>query len=332
MSTSNCILIDWLTFTHKSLTVDSVIDFMELNSVDWVTRSGHYGYRQAKFYGGIWILFDGADGMGICVEMSGQGCRQFETSSKLPSLSDFAKLIAKFPSFSITRLDVAYDDIDQEGNGLLDIRKIDRLARCDRYISKFGTKSGEWSGFHSDEGSKSPLALSVYFGSAKSDCRFRIYDKSLERGGLGYHWVRFELQLRRSNAQSFLLSDETVGFTFFGVVNNYLRFIVPDPNDSNRRRWKSPQWWLDFLEHTQRVSLYSKKDIEYNLTRLQRYTIGQAGASTLTYIKCVGLEKFMKEIAEKGDSLTDSQRALIAEWDAVKLGKLKEYWSKHPWG
>ena len=325
----NIILIDWLTFSHKSMSVDDMLFMLGLDKKDFIQRSGHYGYKSALFFGGIWILYDGADNMGICVEMSGQGCRQYETSGAV-SLEQLAVSVASSPDYNVTRVDIAYDDIDHAGSGLLDVRRIERLARSDRYISKFGVRSGEWSGVHSDDGAKNPLAYSVYFGSARSDCRFRIYDKSLERGGLGYHWVRFEIQLRKQNAAAFLTSTESVGYNFFGVINNYLRFIVPNPNDSNRRRWASPDWWVRFLEHTQKVQLYSKKDIEYNLTRLQRYVLGQAGASTLTYIKCVGLEHFMNELKEKSDSLTDLQLQLILEWEAIKQNRFDEFFKTHP--
>ena len=92
----------------------------------------------------------------------------------------------------------------------------------------------------------------------------------------------------------------------------------------------SIEWWVRFLEHTQKVQLYSKKDIEYNLTRLQRYVLGQAGASTLTYIKCVGLEHFMNELKEKSDSLTDLQLQLILEWEAIKQNRFDEFFKTHP--
>ena len=60
-------------------------------------------------------------------------------------------------------------------------------------------------------------AKTVYFGSAKSEVRFRIYDKAQERGGLGYHWVRFEMQLRRERAFNFLVSELVLGERFCGV-------------------------------------------------------------------------------------------------------------------
>ena len=36
----------------------------------------------------------------------------------------------------------------------------------------------------------------IYFGSATSDRRLRIYNKAMERK-VGYHWIRVEFQLRK---------------------------------------------------------------------------------------------------------------------------------------
>ena len=80
----NIILVDWFSFTlHNSMTIEQVKDFLGLASgCDWLEKSGHYGYKQAHFCGGIWIMWDGfGDDMGVCVEMSGQGCRHFESFS-----------------------------------------------------------------------------------------------------------------------------------------------------------------------------------------------------------------------------------------------------------
>ena len=80
----NIILVDWFSFTlHNNMTIEQVKDFLGLGTAcSWLERSGHYGYKQAHYCGGICIMWDGfGDDMGVCVEMSGQGCRQFETSS-----------------------------------------------------------------------------------------------------------------------------------------------------------------------------------------------------------------------------------------------------------
>lgn len=336
----NIVLIDWFTFSVRDMSVDAVIGWLGLCDLDWIDRPGHNGYKSAKWYGGMWILFDGQvvqtfDGlrdMGICVEFSGQGCRQYETSGNRP-LETLVNDVSHFQTANITRLDVAFDDVDKDGNGLLDVMKIERLARKDMYISKFGMRSGEWSGKHSDGGEKNPLAYSVYFGSPRSDVRFRIYDKSQERGGLDYHWVRFELQLRHDAAANFITAPGTVGYKYTGVINNYLRFIVPNKNDSNRRRWASPEWWTRFLSHTEKVSVFTKKDVDYNLSRLERYVFSQAGNSLVTYIKCVGWFKFreMLKSCEDEKELNPNQQKLVEEYNQITEGKLEDYRKKNPW-
>lgn len=325
----NIILIDWFTFTVKNMTYKALIGWLGLNDVNFETFNGHYGYRSGLFFGGMWILYDGRDDMGVCVEFSGQGCRQYETSGNRP-LEFLVSQVLQFETANITRLDVAFDDVDKEGDGLLDIMKIERLVRRDRYISKFGSKSGSWSGKHSDGSEKEPLAYSVYVGSPQSDVRFRIYDKSKERGGLDYHWVRFELQLRRKAAVNFITADGTVGFKFCGVINNYLRFITPNKNDTNRRRWASPEWWTKFLSHTEKVSVFTKKDVEYNLAKVERYIRDQAGNTIFTYIKCVGWMKFRELMNETDRNLNPNQQKLIAEYKEIMDDKVREFWDNLP--
>ena len=332
-NTENIVLIDWLCFTTKKMDVDRVIRFLGLEKLGFVDCSGHYGYKSAKQFGGIWIMSEGREDMGICVEMSGQGCRQYETSG-LYSLEYLASFLAKCPDdYHITRLDVAFDDIDHDGGGLLDMVLIDEFARSDLYISRFRSKSGQWSGKHSDGDPSGPLALSVYFGSPQSNTRFRIYDKSLERGGLDYHWTRFELQLRGNSPSAFLINSLPVGKKFFGLINNNLRFIVPC-GDSNRRRWNSPEWWTAFLQSVQKISVYSKKFIDYNMSKLERYVFDQAGKSIYTYIKCKGFAAFIQYLNEfmEDKDLNDNQLRLINEYATLNEQKLLKYYQSKPKG
>lgn len=332
-NTENIVLIDWLCFTTKKMDVDTVIRFLGLEKLNFVDCSGHNGYKSSKRFGGICIMSEGREDMGICVEMSGQGCRQYETSG-LYSLDFLSKFLAdRSDDYHITRLDVAFDDVDHEGDGLLDMVLIDEHARSDMYISRFRSKFGEWSGKHSDGGSCSPLALSVYFGSPQSNTRFRIYDKSLERGGLDYHWIRFELQLRDNSALSFLLNPLPVGQKFFGLINNNLRFIKPS-GDSNRRRWDSPEWWTAFLQTVKKISVYTKKDVEYNMSKLEHFVFDQAGKSVYTYIKCKGAPAFIQALNEFMESkdLNDNQQKLINEYATLNEQKLLKYYQSKPKG
>lgn len=334
-SHDNIILIDWFCFTTKAFDdINDVVSWLGLTDVAWADTKGHYGYKSAKSFGGMWIMYDGREDMGICVEMSGQGCRQYETSG-VYDLDCLVHLVAQSPDvYHITRLDVAFDDVDKEGDGLLDMSVIDNASRTDMYISKFRSKSGEWSGKHSANDIPNPLALSVYFGSAQSNVRFRIYDKALERGGLDYHWTRFELQLRDKAALAFLSDIAPVGIKYYGLINNNLRFIVPNDTDSNRRRWESPEWWTRFLQTTQKISVYTKKEVDYNMSRLEHYVFDQAGKSIYTYIKCKGLMAFWQYMLEyiEGKDLNDNQLKLIDEYATINEQKLLKYYRNQPTG
>lgn len=338
--TENIILIDWFSFTIRGDLPDpkDVTSFLGLSSANWVKREkGFYGYKSAIYLGGISIMWDGfTDDMGICVEMSGQGCRQFETSS----LISFAELFEKVTSstdrnsprwYNITRLDVAYDDVDKEGTGLLDIVKICKFAYQGRFVGRLSIAKPEVE-CCPDEHGYVDRAHTCYFGSVQSDTRIRFYDKAMERGGLGYHWVRCELQLRDNNACNFLTRKEEWGERFFGVLNNYVRFIIPSKSDSNRRRWASPAWWEKFLLYTKKISLYTAKGVDYNLTRLERYIIDQCGNSIETYIKCVGELKFKEMLKHRESYLNANQQALVIEYQAIREQKLIEYRNRHPWG
>ena len=333
----NIMLIDWFSFSVKDMDHVALISWLGLSDVDWQPKGGRRGYSSSKTFGKIWIMYDGQivytdkgpRDMGVCVEMSGQGCRQYETSGNR-SLETLVNDVSKMENANITRLDIAYDDIDKNGSGLLNVGKIERLARIDRYISKFGSKSGAWSGKHSDGSEKAPLAYSVYFGSPQSHVRFRIYDKAMERGGLDYHWVRFEIQFRDKQAYNFIIAPGKIGYKFTGVINNYLRFITPNKNDTNRRRWASPEWWTKFLSHTEKVSVFTKKDVEYNLAKVERYIRDQAGNTIFTYIKCVGWMRFRELMNETDRNLNPNQQKLIAEYKEIMDEKTREFWENMP--
>lgn len=337
--TDNIILVDWLTFSIRGEqlpTAAAVIDMLGLTGAGFLSRNGHYGYRSAVYFGGIWIMYDGRDDMGICVEMSGQGCRQFETSSVISFAQLFDVLVSgsdrNLPiCYNITRLDVAYDDIDHDGSGLLDIVKICKSAYQGRYISKFAQSMPQVDCVV-DQSGKVDRAHTCYFGSPKSEVRIRFYDKAQERGGLGYHWVRCELQLRDERAYNFLVCKDTWGNRFFGVLNNYLRFVTPNKHDSNRRRWASPKWWTEFLQSLDKISIYTAKGVDYNLTRLEHYIIEQCGNSIDTFIQCVGMLKFQQLLKHRDSYLNANQQALVIECQAARDKQLKDYWERNPWG
>lgn len=79
LSRKNAILIDWLSFTTTEYSPNELIELLGMDKLLWENRSGFYGYRERLWCGSISIHFGGSEKMGVLVEMSGQGCRTFES-------------------------------------------------------------------------------------------------------------------------------------------------------------------------------------------------------------------------------------------------------------
>jgi len=217
----NIVLYDWLSFTSKVHSPDALISALGLSHVPWTETKGARGYKDRKYFSCISIHYNGRADMGVWVEMSGQGCRTFESLSKVDWDSLF-KFI-RDNTLKITRLDVAFDD----HTGLLNIRQIVNDTQCGMYISK----SDYWETVLSSKGS------TVQIGSPQSKVLIRIYDKAAERGySSDVHWVRVEIQLRDDRAVQFTKIPLPIGPAFAGVVLNYLRYIEP-AEDANKWRW-----------------------------------------------------------------------------------------------
>lgn len=132
----NLFLIDWITVVFKSKTVTDVQSFLSMKEAQWVTekkfRNGYpmttefsnisiwWGADKEEYYDSF-VKKDGtysmaADkvrmDMGVCLNMSGQGCRSFEEFSDkswFEVLCDLQVMLST-GECSVTRLDLAYDD------------------------------------------------------------------------------------------------------------------------------------------------------------------------------------------------------------------------------
>lgn len=232
--------------------------------------------------------------MGICVEMSGKGCRNFE---KLGT-GDYNELLGYIVSnphdLNITRLDLAFDDFDN----MLNFDTIIEHIKSKSYVSCF-RRFKVIKEYSQDEKFES---TTVYCGSDKSDTLFRIYDKRAEQERFDLsHWVRFEIQLRNNNALSFanlLISGNSLGSLFVKVVNRYLRFVVPNDNDSNRSRWTTADWWFNFLGTVEKISLFIP-DVDYTEIRLEKFVKKQCSGAVVAFIALFGFSSFRDVINGK---------------------------------
>lgn len=278
MDRENKILIDWFAFTLHGLTLDEVVRILGLYDCigSFQEKNGHDGYKDSLLFSGITIFFNGHQGQGIHVRMSGQGCRAFETYSDYHNFDDFIPIILRYPKSKITRLDVACDVFD----GVLPINEILQCLINKDWTSSAGARF--WESVFSSAG------LSGYIGSPQSRVRVRFYDKAAEQN-VNYYWVRCELQLRDEQAFSFLerlyCSDETITDVYFGVLNNYVRFISRDHVNVSRSEVKP--WWNDFIQHNKKIKLWSP-GIEYNIGRLKQNVEERWGSAIQTYLTVFG--------------------------------------------
>lgn len=281
----NRIIYDWVSFTSKIHDVKAIIDMLGLVNVKFESLGGLNGYRDRYFFDGISICYNGREDMGVFVNMSGKGCRAFETYGN----GDYDKLFNIILSFydpksdkrlmNLTRLDVAYDDF----NRLIDLSAIAADVQKGSFVSRFNS----WGLTIGSDG------CCVNHGSKSSETYIRIYDKKSEQNAddLDY-WVRCEIQLRRANAIGFISNPDSIGVKYFGVLNNYLRYVIPE-DDTNKRRWQTADHWLKWIERIKPISVASKPGVDYTLDNIDHYVFTQASGAVSTLIDIIGVDNFM---------------------------------------
>lgn len=79
----NIVIYDWLSFTSKAHSPEELISALGLAHVPWAETKGAKGYRDRKYFSCISVHYNGRADMGVWVEMSGQGCRTFESLSSV---------------------------------------------------------------------------------------------------------------------------------------------------------------------------------------------------------------------------------------------------------
>jgi phage replication initiation protein len=248
--------------------------------------------------------------MGCHVEMSGQGCRQYESQfddNPWPGL--FQAALAANANF--TRLDLAIDNVD----GALNLERIcDSLQNHDRQVR---TRFGEWrrilkGSFHEGE---YVIGETIYLGSSKSHVMFRIYDKAQETRSNG-EWIRFEIQLREERAQEaarLFTGGFTVGTLAVGIINNY--FAIINDDDSNKSRCTLQEWWSNWLQSTEKISLKTEKVVKL-VSDSMEFIKKQYGPSLAMINKHLGhasFNKYVRDTLEHGrERMNEKHEQILA--------------------
>ncbi|WP_046838185.1 replication initiation factor domain-containing protein, partial [Staphylococcus succinus] len=217
--------------------------------------------------------------MGFHLQLSGSACREFEhyLISSGENWQDFFKRCA-MKQARFTRIDIAIDDTKP----YLKIPRLIKKAQHGECISKF--RAGNViSGFKLTDGQTK--GATFYIGSKKSDMYCRFYEKNYE---MAYKfklsveefgdWNRYEIQMRRSNAENcakILEETSSISDIVRSILNNSMRFVSEpkDKKDSRKSRWPVYQEWQRFVNGADKISLSMKpslKSIEDNIDWLCR--------------------------------------------------------------
>lgn len=231
--------IDAVLFNDESLLLQ-VIRFLGLpEDTKFEPGRAHYGYAKWFVYGGIRLAWGNCDT--IMIDMTGEGCRLFETLVPELDWLELAKRIMGMQTHNFSRLDVA---CDTQGAGGLKMKNILRYALEHRYISRWKSTPRIVQGREE----------TVDFGCPSSRTMLRIYNKTLERQcnvdediEVPENWVRCELQMRNDAVDSFLrewLKHDDISVCYFGIMANQLQFVKKV--ESNYSRNVTVKWWRDF--------------------------------------------------------------------------------------
>ena len=287
------------------------------------------GYSKVQRFSDILVCSDGREDdnfhdMGVCVSMSGNGCRTFETMSKLDlGLKDkqgtqsvafpaLFQLLAADVDANVSRIDIACDD----RSGHLDMDAILTKAQSNEVNSRLKKRRIVFSldGTQRD-------GATVYLGAASSAFRVRIYDKALEQGEPG-HWIRVELVMRSKNANAFvqnMTGSENVGKLAAQVINDKFSFI--DRDDSNITRCTVCPWWQSFVDELEAVRLVAREVIQHSVERIGNWVEAQVGPSLAILFQTMGWPYIFELAKDSAIRLSDKQISLVTDYNSLKFAR-----------
>lgn len=308
-------VIDWVQVTFKNFSAEKIIKEILKLDISFFTKNdfGFCGYKYSFQFNDIFVFHNGEyddRGMGINIQMTGKGCRQFDfyLKNQKRDWKDFFKDCFKLESTcNFSRLDISIDDTKVYFKVPTLVRKI----KAGEIVSKF-KHSYNFEKIKNSDGSNAGTTL--YMGSPTSKVRFRFYEKNYEEAfkkGVEVEeigaWNRYEIQMRDENSTKcaeVLSRDENILYIVKSVLNQYVRFVKRNVSDSNKRRWDTWKNWQNFIEDSGKLSLYIKpepKTFEETCRWLMKQTSNSL--KTIEIIeKTMGMEgKFMENIIDSAD-------------------------------
>lgn len=274
------ITIDWLQFTSNTKShLNTIIQVLQqdVNSYQKLDK-GKLGYKKQLHSQGIFILYEGNEDMNCHVIITGEGCKYYSINNNL------LELIERMNKYECkaTRIDLAIDD--KQGN-IIPLENLTEDIRKANVVSKWKT-SLEMTKRSLENGET--LGKTINLGSRSSQVFMRIYNKSLEQAIPG-NWTRMELEIKKDRAVVLQekITKENVGYLTITILNNYFRIVEPSSTDTNKRRWKTAEYWSNIVETTEKTQLSVDTDVT-TLEEMKEWIEKQIAPSIATIVMADG--------------------------------------------
>jgi phage replication initiation protein len=327
MGCFNTPFFDWISFTVIMDSLPTVVHWLTPSSAsvdDWVgLHHGGMGYRACLQRGHMRVYYDGADGMGVHVALSGQAVRQLEQEFGLFTEDSWQAWLSRMVERGcrFTRVDAAMDD--RGDDAVLDMRVIEVAARERHLVSPFHyCERRTRDMWELGEGGATETGETLYFGRRSSDMFVRIYNKAAQQGE-AFHHIRVEMECKKRNAEQLVAAVITGGFGIIPrLLRGYLDFKQPPVgSDTNKSRWDTVAWWDVFLDRCEKARFLVKRIAGRSLDTVKEWFNRQAAP-----LLAVLMDAIEKECLVAGLDVRKMQRRYL--YGQVEQGRSR-YKTKH---
>lgn len=329
--------IDWLTLTCLTSNEIHLIPFLErllrTLCLDKIWDNGDFIYvGRDKFYSCIYryndisicLCSDTPEQLirqGICFKFSSNGLSFYQEYLKKYYNKDLQYVCKRWRSLCCdgfftrcSRFDFAIDDkCFSADEPLLTMRRVRNSLNRGEFTSRLTVRRSSKSSLlplsdDTSSSSCSDVGDTVYLGRRKGgSILIRFYDKRLEQHHLKmpvddvFSWVRCEFEFHNARSMAVFNAFCDNDLTDFNkymseVVHNYISFVYRD--DVNISRCTVKRWWKKFLGTVKKSSLISPPYKPLTFVGTQRWLEKSVFPTLSRYVKCVGLDRFLKKLGE----------------------------------
>lgn len=298
---------DWELIAREYLGIDP--DFFIYK------HTGKFGYVASYVFGAIQILESKkGDNRGVLVEMSGQGCRNYEAvlDERSETWIDFFLRCEQFGDMSYCRIDHCLDD----KVGIVSIPELIKKVQKGHFKTKF--RSTRWI---SEQQLKEKVdeGATLYLGSRTGTIHFAFYEKDYEQAKKLKEPIenmevknRYEVRLMNERADKFIkeyLSCSDPSLLIRSLLDQYVTFYDYDKYSKSMVESKA---WRELLQNT--VNIDFRMEPEPPSFQKSIRWMKYQGAKTLKKLRALGIytnHDYIEEMIDEAELTDDEAMELI---------------------